>query len=507
MAISEPDLTSQGSGPPTPPSYDRWRKPGTERDTDRAKAAYRRLRTEHWDRVARRVIHGPDFSSAYHRRITKIYQSIVPPGHRVLEVGCGRGDLLAGLRPAYGFGADFSAEMLRRAQRSHPELHFINADVATLQLTDKFDFIVLSDLVNDLWDVEEAFHRLLPLTHSGTRVILNFYSRVWEPALGVARRLGAAKPLLVQNWLTVDDVSNLLRLADFELMRHWEEILVPVQLPGIETVANRYLAHIWPLRIATLSHFVVARPASLRTDKTEPLVSVIVPARNESGNIDAIFSRTPEMGRGTELVFVEGHSEDDTYATIAREIQQHSDRSARLLKQTGKGKGDAVRLGFEHARGEVLMILDADLTVAPEDLPRFYNALVSGKGEFINGVRLVYPMERQAMRFFNLLGNKFFSLAFTWLLGQPIKDTLCGTKALYKGEYERIVQNRAYFGDFDPFGDFDLLFGAAKLNLKIVDMPIRYRDRTYGSTNISRWRHGLLLLRMTLFAARRIRFV
>ncbi len=236
-------------------------------------------------------------------------------------------------------------------------------------------------------------------------------------------------------------------------------------------------------------------------------MSVIVPARNEAGNIAAIFDRTPEMGAGTELVFVEGHSRDDTYATIERERARRPERRAQLLRQEGRGKGDAVRLGFAHAHGDVLMILDADLTVAPEDLPRFLSALISGKGELINGVRLVYPMEKQAMRFFNLLGNKFFSLAFSWLLGQSVKDTLCGTKVLWAADYQRLAAQRTYFGDFDPFGDFDLLFGAAKLNLKIVDLPIRYRERTYGSTNIQRWRHGLLLLRMVLFAARRIKFV
>src|SRR5207253_7201173 len=200
-------------------------------------------------------------------------------------------------------------------------------------------------------------------------------------------------------------------------------ILRPVRAAGLGSLVNRYLARLWPLDVAALTHFVVARPAP-RPDgrQGEPLVSVIVPARNEAGNIEAIFDRTPDMGRGTELVFVEGHSTDDTYASIEREIGRHPQRSCRLLRQTGKGKGDAVRLGFAHARGDVLMILDADLTVAPEDLPRFLGALCSGKGDFINGVRLVYPMQKQAMRFLNLVGNKFFSLAFSWLLGQSIKD-------------------------------------------------------------------------------------
>jgi hypothetical protein len=435
-----------------------------------------------------------------------------------------------------------------------------------------------------LWDVEAVFGRVRSLTRPSTRLILNFYSKLWELPLDAARALGLAQPLLEQNWLTVSDVDNLLRLADFEVTRAWDEILLPVAAGGLERLVNRYLARLWPLDIAALTHFVVARPvpgvggmaafpstlprfagigdtglnphagpsataqAGLSAHpqagpsddpqagpsdnpqagpsdnsqagpgvkeraprhtlaSREPLVSVIVPARNESGNIDAIFERTPEMGRGTELVLVEGHSTDDTYAAIERAIAQHPERRAQLLRQTGKGKGDAVRAGFDRAQGEVLMILDADLTVAPEDLPRFLQALRSGKGEFINGVRLVYPMQKQAMRFFNLLGNKFFSLAFSWLLGQSIKDTLCGTKVLWAADYRRIADQRAYFGDFDPFGDFDLLFGAARLNLKIVDLPIRYRERTYGTTNIQRWRHGWLLLQMVIFAARRIKFV
>jgi glycosyltransferase involved in cell wall biosynthesis len=236
-------------------------------------------------------------------------------------------------------------------------------------------------------------------------------------------------------------------------------------------------------------------------------VSVVVPARNEEGNIEGIFERVPKMGRETEIVFVEGHSKDATWPAILAARARHPEISSQAFQQAGIGKGDAMRLGFEKAKGEILMILDADLTVPPEDLPRFYDALVSRKGDFINGVRLVYPMEQQAMRLANLAGNKFFSAAFSWLLGQPVRDTLCGTKVLWKADYERIAANRKAFGDFDPFGDFDLLFGAAKLGLRIVDVPVRYRERTYGQTNIQRWRHGWLLLRMVGVAARRLKFV
>ena len=477
--------------------------------TDRAQHEYTLTRVAHWDRVAERAERGWDWSSAYHARLVEVYRSLIAPGQRVLEIGCGQGDLLAALRPSFGLGIDFSSGMLRRAAQRHPDLHFLQADAHAPDVGGQtFDMVVLSDVVNDLWDVEIAFRQIQQVTHPGSRLVMNFYSRLWEVPLDLTRSVGLSKPLLEQNWLTVQDVENLLRLADFEVTRRWDEILLPLRLPVLDVLANRFLAHVWPLDQATLTHFVVARQApSPRSALQEPLVSVIVPARNESGNVTAIFDRTPEMGAGTELVFVEGHSTDDTFSAIEREMARHPERRAKLLRQTGKGKGDAVRLGFAHAGGDVLMILDADLTVPPEDLPRFLSALQSGKGEFINGVRLVYPMQKHAMRFFNLLGNKFFSLAFSWLLGQSIKDTLCGTKVLSAADYRRIANQRDYFGDFDPFGDFDLLFGAARLNLKIIDLPIRYRERTYGTTNIQRWRHGWLLLQMVVFAARRIKFI
>ena len=470
---------------------------------DAASKTYQQARISHWNAIARKRDSWQGMGGWYHRRLQEIYRFHVSPNQNILEVGCAEGKLLASLKPARGVGVDFSEEMICRAKEHHPELEFLHADAHDLsKLNEKFDIIILSDLVNDLWDVQRVFEQLQPLCAAQTRIILNFYSRLWQVPLSIARRLNLAGPTLFQNWLTREDIDTLLRLADFEAVRITQEILWPLPLGGF---ANRFLVRLWPFYEMALSNFVIARPMPKRAQ--ELVVSVVIPARNESGNIKAIFERIPQMGRETELVFVEGHSMDDTYAAIEREIAAHPSTPSLLLRQTGIGKADAVRLGFSKAKGEVLMILDADLTVPPEDLPRFYEALVSGKGEFINGVRLVYPMEKEAMRTLNFLGNKIFSMAFSWLLGQPIKDTLCGTKVLWKRDYEQIAVNRSYFGDFDPFGDYDLIFGAAKLDRKIIDLPIRYRERTYGSTNISRWKHGLLLLRMVAFAARRIKFV
>jgi ubiquinone/menaquinone biosynthesis C-methylase UbiE len=464
---------------------------------------YQQTRIGHWDNVAKKRDSWNGMGGWYHKRLNEYYKFLVTPNQRILEIGCGMGDLISHLQPSHGVGVDFSAEMIARAKQRHPEIEFHQLDTHDLSsLDDKFDIIIFSDTINDLWDVQRALEQVKEFCEPHTRLILNFYSHLWQLPLTIAQRLNLAAPLLDQNWLTPEDVNNLLRLAGFETIRTSNEVIWPLPLGGF---ANRYLSRLWPFYSFTLSNFMIARPAPQPAEK--PSVSVVVAARNEEGNIKNIFERLPQMGSKTELIFVEGHSRDKTYETIEKEMALHPGTPSLLFRQPGIGKADAIRLGFEKASGDILMILDADLTVPPEDLPRFYKAIASGKGEFINGVRLVYPMEKEAMRTLNFLGNKFFSMAFSWLLGQPIKDTLCGTKVMWRKEYEKISANRSYFGDFDPFGDFDLIFGAAKLNLKIVDLPIRYRERTYGTTNISRWKHGILLFRMVAFAARRIKFI
>ncbi len=471
---------------------------------DSASIAYQQERISHWDYVARSLAGRSSGARWYHERLAEVYRFLITADQRVLEIGCGAGDLLASLQCARAVGVDFSPAMLDAAKSSHPNLEWIQADAHDLSCIEgPFDFVILSDTINELWDVQGVLEEAARVCTPSTRIVINFHSGLWRFPLSIAQKLKLAISTLAQNWLTQDDMRGMLQLASFECIRSWQEVLWPLPLGGL---ANKFLVRFWPFNQFALANFIIARPHQ-QAERTLPVVSVVVPARNESGNIKALFERTPVMGSRTELVFVEGHSRDDTYAAIQREMAAHSERPARLFRQSGVGKADAVRLGFSQAEGDVLMILDADLTVPPEDLPRFYHALSDGKGEFINGVRLVYPMEKQAMQGLNLIGNKLFSLVFSWILGQPIKDTLCGTKVLWRRDYELIAANRSYFGDFDPFGDYDLIFGAAKLNRRIVDLPIRYRERTYGSTNISRWKHGWLLLRMVWFAAWRLKFV
>jgi SAM-dependent methyltransferase len=470
--------------------------------------SFSQQRIEHWDKIAIKTDAWRGLGGAYARQLSRIYAFLIPPGHKVLEIGSGLGQLLAAVQPSYGLGVDFSQEMVRRAQAKFPHLEFVVSDGHSFDAGKAvFDYIILSDLVNDIWDVQLLFEHIAQYTHLKTRVIINYYNRLWQWPLWLAQNLNLAKSTLPQNWLTKEDVNNLLYLTGYQPIRSWEEVLLPLPIPFLASISNKYLVKLPLFRHFALTNFTIARPLQREHKKQKDVkISVIIPARNEAGNISSLMKRVPEIGKGSELIFVEGHSTDDTYAVIEQEIAKNPHRQAKLFRQPGKGKGDAVREGIKHASGEIIMILDADITVPPEDLALFYKAIISNKGEFINGSRLVYPMEKQAMRFLNLIGNKVFTVLLSWLIGQPIKDTLCGTKVFWTSDYDVIAANRGYFGEFDPFGDFDLIFGAARINRKFVDIPIRYKERTYGDTNISRWRHGWLLARMSLTAALKLKF-
>jgi len=441
----------------------------------------------------------------YYALLEKQYHYFVPEGKRVLEIGCSTGDLLASLKPSYGMGIDISPKMIEQAQTKYPTMNFCVGAIEDIVVEEKYDYIILSGLFGELEDIQSFLESLKKFCTPDTRIVIEYYSYLWQSLLKIAEATHRKIPQIEQNWLTFNDINNFLQLANFETIKKERTTLLPFNIWGISFLFNKYLAKLPFFNALTLNHFIVARP--LFEPTRDYSVTILVPCRNEKGNIEQAVSRTPSFGTHQEFIFVEGHSKDGTFEEVERVIKAYPDKDIKLFKQQGKGKGDAVRFGFAKAQNEVLMILDADLTVPPEELPKFYNAIQRGQGEFINGCRLVYPMEDEAMRFLNLVANKSFGLFFSWLLGQRFKDTLCGTKVMFKHHYEELVANRHYFGDFDPFGDFDLIFGAVKLNLKVLELPIRYKNRTYGTTQIQRFRHGLLLLKMCGFAMKKIKFI
>lgn len=441
----------------------------------------------------------------YHHEVIRFYKFIIPENSTVLHVNCKNGYLLKALQPAVGVGIDSDADSIAIAQQRHASYQFYHGDISNIPQQGPFDYIILSLTTMETYDIQDFFIALRAMCHPGTRIIVDSYSSLWEPVLKITQKLGLRRPTEFKNWISRQDLENFLYLGGFELVTKGRFILMPMYIPLVSTLCNKLLMHIPGINRLCLNEWIVARPLAVAKNSETVSVSVIIPCRNEKGNVEQAVLRTPDMGFSTELIFIEGHSKDGTLDEIKRVQECYPQKNIRWFVQDGKGKGDAVRKGFTHAKGDILMILDADLTVPPEELPKFFDALVAGKGEFINGSRLVYGMESDAMRFLNLLANFFFSVLFTWLLEQKVKDTLCGTKVLWASDYDKIVASRHFFGNFDPFGDFDLLFGAAKLQLKIIDMPIHYKNRTYGSTQIRRFWHGWILLGMSFLGIKKFK--
>ena len=444
----------------------------------------------------------------FHTEDETYLRFLIPVGARVLEFGCGFGDTLAALKPSHGVGVDFSPATIAQARARHPGLTFQVGDAedpATIAaLEGPFDYILVLDTIGAIDDCQKFLSQLHPLCARQTRLVIGYYSHLWYPVLNLAERAGRRMPYPEQNILSPADVRAFASLADFDPVKSEQRVLSPMALFGLGRFINRFISILPGFRALSLRHYAVCRSLpSAGSDVTS--ATVVIPARNERGNIEPAVQRIPQFCDDMEIIFIEGHSKDETFAEMERVKAAYPDKDIKTMVQPGKGKADAVFTAFDVARGDVLMILDADLTMPPEQLPKFWSAIQSGKGEFINGSRLVYTMDDGAMRFLNLIANRTFSYLFSWLLNQRYTDTLCGTKVMRRSDYQRLKAGKAYFGDFDPFGDFDLIFGASKLNLKSIDMPIRYAARSYGETQISRFTHGWMLLKMVVFAFFRIK--
>jgi SAM-dependent methyltransferase len=459
---------------------------------------------EQGDRISRRR----KFNRYFHALVNSMVVSQVPPNQRVLDVGCGEGDTLNALQPTIGLGVDIDPLAVAVGLEKYPHLEFRQTALENFSTDFDPNYVVASFIFDQLYDIDSVLQTLRNLLDTDGKLVVTSYNRIWMPLIRLAEILRIKSRGPAENYVPGREIENLLELCNFEVVKTMDGVLIPIRIPIVSNWVNRWIAPLPLIRQLSLVRVTVARPTSTDFSQVNS-VSVIIAARNEEGNIRDLLARIPQMAPKQEIIFVEGNSTDDTWGEITRVMNEarNPDQKVIALQQEGKGKGDAVRAGFAVASGEILMILDADISVPPEELPKFVRAIAEEKCQFANGSRLVYPMDDDAMRFLNLLGTRFFGMLFTYLLSQPIRDTLCGTKVLRRTDYETIAANRSYFGEFDPFGDFDLLFGAARLSLKIRDIPVHYKERTYGETNISRFSHGLLLFRMSWIAAKRLKFV
>jgi SAM-dependent methyltransferase len=438
----------------------------------------------------------------YYGLLNRLLRFLVEPNKKVLSVRCGTGNHLAAVRPGEGKGVDICAEIMEIAKERNPLFEFAVAFPDKDEFhqlfgpSEKFDYILFND-IGDTVDVLQALRNLRPLCLRHTRLLVETYNHLWEPLVTFAEWIGMKVPRAEQNWLSTADIRNVMKLAGFEALEtHWI-VLLPKYVPLASTFLNRFCARLPFLKKLCMTQVVVARAVPPAVPKEELSVSVIIPCKNERGNVEDAVRRIPSLAGRTEIIFCDDQSTDGTADEVRRVQSCYPEKDIRLEYGPGVCKSRNVWTGFDAAKGDVLMILDADLTTIPEELPYFVDVIVSGQAEFVNGSRLVYPVPKGAMNGSNMLGNKFFSVAFTYLLGQRVKDTLCGTKVLWRSDWERIKPLLGSWGTEDRWGDYELLFGAAKLKLKILDLPVHYQERIYGSTKMTKvFRNGLIMLKM-----------
>ena len=434
----------------------------------------------------------------YYRLLVRLFQHLVEPASRVLSINCETGFLLNAVSPKYGLGVDISPEMLDAARISNPQFTYHVAFPEEYVSSEKFDYIIVSN-VGDLVDVQKALSRLQAAAERHTRVLIYSYNHLWEPLVALAERLHLKNPKPEQNWLAEQDLVGILKLAGFEWLRTYRICLFPKFVPLLSGLANRVLAKLPLLDRLCMVEVLVARPIPKRLDPSSVKISVIVPCKDERGNIEDAVKRIPDFGKPTEIIFCDDKSTDGTREEVRRMQTLYPNRDIHLVEGPGICKSQNVWAGFRNATGDILAILDADLTVMPEELPYFIDAMTESGSDFVNGSRLVYPVPKAAMKSANMLGNKLFSIVFSYLMGQRIKDTLCGTKVLWRSDWERIQPMIGSWGVMDRWGDYELLFGAAKLNLRVVDQPVHYQERVYGATKMTRvFNNGLVMLRMCL---------
>jgi ubiquinone/menaquinone biosynthesis C-methylase UbiE len=454
----------------------------------------------HFDIIASDYDYWKQKNAYYYSTIKSFISRIIPPDSRVLEVGCGTGEILAAMKPARGVGIDISQKMTELASRKYPQYTFIHSPIEDLKLEEKFDYIIMVDVVDHVYDVMDVFQSLYRFCHPKTQVILTTINPWWDPILMFMEKIGAKMPEGPHNFIEKRNLSKMLELLNFTLSYSGYLLLFPKRIPLLSFLMNSIGTRTWGLKKLSAVQYMLIQP-TVKNDTDLGLgCSVVIPCYNEQDNIEEAVRRIPKMGKETEIIVVNDCSTDRT-AEKTKELQNEFPNLKLVDYSPNRGKGYAVRKGFESATQEIIMILDADISTYPEELPRFFDPLNKGICQFVNGTRMVYPMENQAMRTLNLFGNKMFGFIMSFITQQNLTDTLCGTKAFYRSDLKRIRWG------LDKWGDFDLLFGAAKMGSKIMEVPVHYMSRKSGESKMKSFRHCFHLLKACLIGFRELVFI
>lgn len=425
----------------------------------------------------------------YHYQINSFIASVITPKSSVLEIGSATGALVSALANVQYLGIDFSPKMVEAAAGKFPGVKFLCSGLSGLREEKKYDFCVMSNLLDYLPDIWTELELLKKFMHQDSKLIITTSNPLWEPVLRMAAQFRLKTPDGPRNFITNNDIMNFLQLLDYEVIEYGYRIFLPKGIPAVSAVINKIIPLIPGFRNLCAMQFIIARVKPEKTMRKRLSCSVIIPCHNEADTIENCLSRVPAIGSSTEVIVVDDGSSDATALKVRGFTSTHT--KVRLISYPkNKGKGFAVKTGFDAATGDVLMILDADMAVEPEELPRFFELLEDGRAEFVNGTRMIYPRENESMKLLNFIGNKFFGIILSLIMGQRNTDTLCGTKALRKKHYLNMK-----LGDC-PWGDFDLLFGAAKLRLKMVELPVHYKKRFAGQSKMKPFKHGWQLLKM-----------
>lgn len=454
---------------------------------------------EYFERVAPDWERWQKRNRFYHKTISNLLQGMIPPGSTVLELGSGVGDLLASLKPSSGMGFNVAPALTVRALQKHPQLEFYTIDVDSVSLPRPFEpqYIVMTnmlDYVHDVWDMMDS---LKPAIREHTLLVISTNNPLWAPLLRLASKLGLRFPESPRNFITNKDICSVLHLQGFDIVEEGLTLPVPKRIPIIGTLINAIVPEVPVLRFVSSLQYIAARP---RIPRPPLSCSVVIPCHNEADNIQECLRRVPNFGAWTEIVVVDDGSTDETCQRV-KEMMATDSRVRLVVLEKNQGKANAVRAGFQAANGDVLMILDADMAVTPEELAKFLTPLQEGTADFVNGTRLIYPMQGKAMRVANFLGNKGFCFLASKVIRQRVSDTLCGTKAFLKRDFVRMP-----LGGAERWGDFDLLFGAARLKLRILEIPVHYTERRARKSKMRVMIDGWYFLWACLSGWRNLRF-